>query len=194
LKSDGTLFEIVDFHQAHSEIIIHETGIPALNNEGLCYDETNNRLLIACKGKANKLPEFKDKRFIFSFDLNARALEKEPVFVFDNQQIKDFVATNALPLPRKTKKDGLSGKVILKFKTSAIGIHPKTKELYLVSASDYLLFVFSPEGNILHIEALNPTLFNKAEGITFFNNGDMLITNEGQEKRPTLLRFNYGKK
>jgi len=40
---------------------------------------------------------------------------------------------------------------------------------------------------------LDPRVFNKAEGITFMENGDMLITNEGQDHRPTLLRFNYQK-
>jgi hypothetical protein len=45
-----------------------------------------------------------------------------------------------------------------------------------------------------HVEQLNPALFNKAEGITFLENGDMLISNEGQSKKPTVLRFNYRKK
>lgn len=40
-------------------------------------------------------------------------------------------------------------------------------------------------------ELLNPLVFNKPEGITFFENGDMMISNEGQHKKPTLLRFNY---
>jgi hypothetical protein len=63
----------------------------------------------------------------------------------------------------------------------------------LLSAADYLLFVFNIDGSIENIETLNPVIFNKAEGITFFENCDMLITNEGQDKKPTLLRFNYRK-
>jgi hypothetical protein len=49
-------------------------------------------------------------------------------------------------------------------------------------------------GEIENIERLNPSLFSNAEGIAFFENGDMLITNEGQNKSATLLRFNYKKK
>ena len=56
-----------------------------------------------------------------------------------------------------------------------------------------MMFIFDREGRIMHIEKLNPVMFNKAEGIAFFENGDMLITNEGQSKLPTLLRFNYKK-
>ena len=46
-------------------------------------------------------------------------------------------------------------------------------------------------GNLEHIEKLNPVLFNKAEGLSFYPNGDVLISNEGQAHQPTLLKFNY---
>jgi hypothetical protein len=49
------------------------------------------------------------------------------------------------------------------------------------------------KGNLEHIEQLDPIVFNKAEGITFYDNGDMLITNEGQDKKPTVLFFKYKK-
>lgn len=39
------------------------------------------------------------------------------------------------------------------------------------------------KGNLEYIEQLDPIMFNKAEGITFYDNGDMLITNEGQDKK-----------
>jgi hypothetical protein len=66
-----------------------------------------------------------------------------------------------------------------------------TKKLYLLSAVDHMMFIFDSTGKLEHIEQLSPKLFNKAEGITFFANGDMLITNEAQRMKPTLLRFNY---
>jgi hypothetical protein len=55
-----------------------------------------------------------------------------------------------------------------------------------------MLFVFNYEGGIKNIFLLNPLLFRQPEGITFLENGDLLISNEGQSKSPaTLLRFNY---
>jgi len=80
---------------------------------------------------------------------------------------------------------------VIKFRTSAICIHPLTKRLYLLSAADHALFIFGPGGQPEHIELLDPGIFNKSEGITFFSNGDALITNEAQNKKATLLRFNY---
>lgn len=193
LRSDGTLFEISDYESKDFKLTAHTTGIPANNNEGLCYDKDNNRLLIACKGKIGKGPEFKDKRVIYAFDLTTKTLTKEPVFDFDLQAIRQFALNNKISLPTRTKKNGQITEPIIKFRTSAICIHPSTKKLFLLSASDHLLFIFNMNGSIEHIEQLNPTMFNKAEGITFFENGDMLITNEGQDKKPTLLRFKYKK-
>lgn len=93
----------------------------------------------------------------------------------------------------KKKKKGQSTEANIKFRTSAICIHPLTKRLYLLSATDHLIFIFNMDGNIMQIEKMDSDIFNKAEGITFFENGDMLITNEGQDNSPTLLRFNYKK-
>ena len=56
-----------------------------------------------------------------------------------------------------------------------------------------MLFVFDMNGTIEYMEKLNPDIFNQPEGITFLKNGDMLISNEGQNKNPTLLRFNYNR-
>jgi hypothetical protein len=49
-------------------------------------------------------------------------------------------------------------------------------------------------GTIEYIEKLNPDVFNMPEGIAFFGNGDMLISNEGRINPPTILRFNYKRK
>ncbi|HTF03241.1 MAG TPA: hypothetical protein VK826_04415, partial [Bacteroidia bacterium] len=51
LRSDGELFHISNYASAAPEVETFTTGIPADNNEGLCYDSLNNRLLVACKGK-----------------------------------------------------------------------------------------------------------------------------------------------
>lgn len=191
LRSDGTLFEINDYESENFQLESYDTGIPANNNEGLCYDPDNNRLLIASKGKVDKGPEYKDKREIYSFDLQLKTMSAEPVFDFDLQTIKTFAQNQKVNIPARSKKKGKKTEPVIKFMTSDIGIHPLTKKLFLLSAADYLLFIFNMKGNIVHIEPLNPELFNKAEGITFLPSGDMLITNEGQNERPTLLEFKY---
>lgn len=190
LRSDGHLYEISDFESPGFQLASYETGIPADNNEGLCYDPTNDRLLIAIKGKSDKGADNKDKRLIYGFDLKTKTLSAEPVFEFDVETIKQFARNHKINLPTRSKKKK-KDEPIIRFRTSAIGIHPLTGKLFLLSASDHLFFIFNKNGQIEYMETLHPELFNKAEGITFFENGDMLITNEGQDDQPTLLRFNY---
>jgi uncharacterized protein YjiK len=191
LRSDGTLFEISDYESKDFRLDIFFTKIPSSDNEGLCYDPDNKRLLIACKGKTDKGSD--NRRVIYGFDLKSKTLSNDPVFNFDLKDIKQFALDNKINLPVSKKKKGKIIEPVIKFETSAICIHPLTKRLYLISASDRLLFIFNVNGTIEHIELLDPYIFNNSEGISFFENGDMLIANEGQGKSPTLLRFNFKK-
>jgi len=194
LRSDGTIYGVENYDDPNFILHTYTTGIPAANNEGLCHDPVNNRLLIACKSKLGKGPEYKDKRAIYGFDLKTKELSTHPVFEFDVQKMPEFALLHKIDLPMRTKgKNGGTEEAVLKFKASAIGVHPIRKQLYVLSAADHMFFIFDLEGELLHMEPLDPRVFNKAEGITFMENGDMLITNEGQDHRPTLLRFNYQK-
>jgi hypothetical protein len=191
MRSDGVLFEIKDYQSGKLKVVSINPQVPAEDNEGLCYDRDHNRLLIAVKGKANDAKEQKDQRLIFGFDLPTRKLQAEPAFNFNNESIRSFAKANHIELPNKIKKSGEVGKPILKFKTSAIAIHSITKKLYLISADDHLLFVFSMNGQIEQMVQLDSNLFNKAEGITFSENGDLYISNEAQGKKATILKFKY---
>lgn len=191
LRSDGMLFEIVDYESNNFKLNKYQTGIPADNNEGLCYDAANNRLLIACKSKLGKGPEFKDRRVIYTFDLRTKKLISTPAFDFNLVGIKAFAKSNLKNLQVRTKKKGAITEANIKFFISAIAIHPILNKLYVLSAADHMLFIFNMNGTLEYIEQLDQELFNKSEGITFLSNGDMFISNEAQNKRPTLLRFNY---
>lgn len=192
LRSDGTIFEIEDYENPLSEVKKYTTSIPAVDNEGLCYDKEHNRLLVACKSKLDKGMGSKDTRAIYGFDLTTKTLSAAPVYNFDMKDIIKFAEDKNLDI-KKNKKKGKNVGLDIKFKTSAIDIHPITKKLYILSAVDHLLFVFTPNGKLENIEILDPIVYNKAEGLAFFANGDMLIANEGQTKKPTLIRLNYTK-
>ncbi len=195
LRSDGLLYQITRFASAAPSTTEYTTGIPADNSEGLCYDSLGNRLLIACKSRIGDTREDKDLRAVYSFDLASKKFDPEPAYEFYVSHMITFANAHEIDLPRKEKKNG--GETDFKFKMSAIAVHPISHDLYILSATDHALFIYDYEpretgsGEILHLEMLNERVFNKAEGISFYKNGDMLITNEAQDKKPTLLRFNY---
>jgi hypothetical protein len=191
LRSDGILFEIKDYKSKKLKVKTYSTRVPAINNEGLCYDVINNRLLIGAKGKINKDPSNKDVRFIYAFDLKTKTLNQSPAFSFNTIDINLSAKLQGISFPKKQNKKGESIEHGFKFNTSEIAIHPLTQQLFVLLATDHALFIFNKTGNLEYIEQLNPIIFNKSEGLDFFINGDLLISNEGQAQQPTLLRFNY---
>jgi uncharacterized protein YjiK len=188
LRSDGALYEIPDLNAESAQTVYHMNSIPAHNNEGLCYDPLGHRLLVGSKGKVDD--EARVIRTIYAFDLETKKISPEPVYKFDITKVTDFAVKRNLIEPYKTTPKGKRVPRFVKFQTSEIAIHPITGDLYILSANDHMLLIFSRSGELKHIEKLSVEFFNKPEGITFFANGDMLITNEGQQNYPTLLRFN----
>lgn len=197
LRSDGILFQVTGYASATPRIETYATGIPADNNEGLCYDSLHNRLLVACKSNISDEKDEKGLRGIYAFDLETNTLGTAPVYEFNVTDLVNFAEEHDVDIPTKDKGNG--SEPTLKFRISSIAIHPITGELYVLSATDHALFIFNatPDANgqgvPLYMEMLDDKMFNKAEGISFYENGDVLITNEAQDKKPTLLRFNFDK-
>lgn len=191
LRSDGALTEVAGFDSDKFKRTTYSTNIPWKDNEGLCYDQKNNRLLIAPKETPGKNSEQKDFRLIYAFNLSTKKPVTDPVFRLDLNAIKHFALDNKIRVPMKGKKDDKKQEPDIKFQVSAIGIHPLTDRLFVLSGPERLLFAFDMKGHIVFIERLSGDLFRQPEGITFMKNGDMFISNEGKEKTPTLVRFNY---
>jgi hypothetical protein len=194
LRSDGVLFGISNYTSATSKMESFPTGIPAKDNEGLCYDRKMNRLLIAPKSGSGKDSDNKNHRYIYSFDLKSKKMAEKPVFEFDLRVIKKFAMKHKMKVPMKGDKKGEKKEPDLELRPSAIGIHPITNRLFVLSGLERLLYVFDMTGKIEYIEKLDPELFVQPEGITFLKNGDLLISNDIKNKKPAILRFNYLKK
>lgn len=188
LRSDGILYEIPDYRTNEFAGNKYKTEIPAKDNEGLCYYKNRNMLLIGPKSEIEG--KKKSKRAIYGFSLETKKLLEKPVIKFDLEEIKDYATKHKLNLP-VTKNKNEKSEPNIELRTSDICIHPITNKLFLISGVEQILFVFDLTGALEYMEKLDPELFNQPEGITFLNNGDMLISNEGGPGKATLLRFNY---
>jgi WD40 repeat protein len=191
LRSDGEITRIENFETDKFVRSTFHSGIPWKDNEGICYDPTANYLLITSKEIPRKGSGNRDKRFIYGFDLTSKRPVPEPVFTIDLSVIDSFSLANTIKVPMKDKKKGKSKDPDIRFQVSDLAFHPLTGKLFLLSSADKLLFVFNTKNELEYIGRLNPDLFIQPEGITFMKNGDMYISNEGQKKSATLVRFNY---
>lgn len=159
LRSDGNIFKVGTKKKA-KEYKFKEDG--KFDFEGLCLDQENNRLLVACKEHGHKKQE--DYFFIYSFSLDSKEYEKEPAF--------------------KIKRD----QVHPNFKPSAISLHPNGN-IYVLSSFSKTLLILSPEGKILNKVQLSENVFHQPEGIAFNSKGDLFISNEKSGSTPNILKF-----
>lgn len=183
LEANGDLHEVINYTSSTPKINVYPSGNPAKDNEGLCHDEVNNRLLIGPKSKLRKDDSY--YHAVYGFDLATKKMIEKPVYEFNLKEVEEFILKNDIQLADPRVKEGKS---IMRFKTSAIAINPVDQKLYLLSSKDHLLLVFNEDGSISNVQALDAKLYNQAEGITFLPNGDMLISNEkGDNQTATVF-------
>ncbi|MBL7943504.1 MAG: hypothetical protein JNM00_12085 [Flavobacteriales bacterium] len=187
LRSDGRLTAWTDFDPVAGGKRLQHWQLPlqTSNNEGLCYDSSFGRLLIAAKGKPDN-PERKNERLIYSFDLKKRRLETDPVYSLSTSEIQAAAHRFGIEQEAYTAKGKPKP---MNFRPSSLAVHPRTSEIYIISAVDRILLSIDRMGKITFMTRLDPAMFAKAEGITFLSDGTMIITNEAAGVVPTLLVF-----
>ena len=143
-----------------------ETELAGRNDtEGLAYDASGGRLLIACK--ENPGNGLGDVRAVYAFDLATETLSAAPVFTLD-----------------RTRLDADDP-----FKPSALAVRPGTDEVYVLSSVRRALAVVRTDGTLLAVVELPEALFPQPEGIAFAADGTLYLSNEGPDGPATLLRF-----
>lgn len=175
LERDGDLYE---YNFATRDTLIkYETIFNYRNDtEGLGFDPDNNRLLITHKEGSPDgviLPE--DTKCVFGFDLISKTVSPEPIVSIAQKEIGRIV--------------GNGGKAH-KFKPSAVGIHPHSGHIYILSSIGKVLVVVDPSNNkIQHVQLLDPVDFPQPEGLTFDRAGNMYLSSEGVEKAGFITKF-----
>ena len=185
LRSDGLLFELSSLKH-HPSVQTHELHFPFKESEGLCLDARHDRLLIAPKSH-EQTENGKDTRPIYAFDLRTSALVPNPAFELSVRDIRHFAKHHDLPVPRRVKKDGESLHSALRFKPSAIAVHPVTGEVFILSSVDHVIVSCTETGSITGYGLLDAASYRQPEGIAFFPNGDMLISSEAAGKEPMMV-------
>lgn len=171
IRADGLLLEVANYSSGKPTVKEYRTPLTVKQDvEGLCYDAKNNRLLLSIKGKELNTDEYKG---IYAFSLSSKKMEANPVLKID--------LTNNFWNKAKKKKDVIQ--------PSDIDVHPATGDIYIVDGADPKLFVMSNHGTPKQLYQLNSSDFPQPEGITFLQNGDLLISNEGRKGEGNILQL-----
>lgn len=182
VRNDGTLYKVKDFDEKDQETKKYETPLSDKNDvEGLCYDQLNHRLLLLCKEEAGIDDKIEGMKAVYAFDLEKKKLDKNPVLLLPVAAVEN----------RYQEKYGAP--LLKAFKPSALDIHPKTGELYLISSVAHLLVVISPEGGLVDLHLL-PASLPQPEGLAFSPSGKLYIASEGKKGKGKVAVFPYQSK
>lgn len=162
-------------HAAYKSLLSKDNNI-----EGAVYDPVSKSILLAAKGNSKIEGDEKMKKSIFSMHITDGKVDDQPYISlnvkdaaekFQKQDIEDSPIGNA----RSTYR-------IKQFAPSGIAIHPKTNNLYLLSARGNLLLVTNKEAELLALVLLDQSLHVQPEGICFAPDGTLFIANEGRRE------------
>ena len=74
------------------------------------------------------------------------------------------------------------------FYPSAIGVHPVTHDIYIISTKDTKCIAqFSHDGKLKAFDYLENDMLPQPEGICFDANGDMYISTEARHGKPAFI-------
>ncbi|WP_323755403.1 SdiA-regulated domain-containing protein [Roseivirga sp.] len=171
IKSNGKLYKFnIDIEGVVESI---DTPFNSENDvEGLGYDKNSNNLLIALKGKGD-IDHVKVKgKAVYGYNLTTEKFSKTPLFILQDKDLERVLGSNSS-----------------KFRPSAIAVHPISGEIYMIASVGSALVVFNNDGSPKNLSILKRSLFPQPEGIAFMPNGDLFISNEGDDGG-IIHRFN----
>jgi hypothetical protein len=164
LKSNGVLYSFPFADTKYQELdSVKEWKrlLPKGEYEGMYGDEATNDLYVLCK----KCDEDRSKNTVTGFVLT----------LGDSAHVKSTFTISV----EEAKEGGSKAK--RGFRPSALAKNPISNEWYIVSAVNQLLVVTDENWKVVDTYRLSTNLFNQPEGIAFDNEGNLYISNEGDD-------------
>jgi len=175
LYSHGKIFKIQNWKDKPDVKEINTSLSKENNTEGICYDPELNSLLVACKQTSGIDDEKKSTRAIYQFDLNGDNLKETPFLLIEKKDIKKAADEK------------------LDFYPSAIAVHPKTHDIYILSTKgSKVMAQYTHSGQLKSVQEMDANLLPQPEGICFSPEGDLYISTEGKHGSPaTIYRYDF---
>ena len=168
----------------------YKTQFTASNDvEGLCYDNQNNRLLVACKGQPLHKKKHKDEKCIYAFDLASHTLDEEPLLTIKDAELEEWVRDKYADSSMKDLKNKIN--TIKNFSPSGISYTNDNSEIYIISARGSTLVIYDKEYKLTSIKFLNTKTLPQPEGICFDKANNLYISTEGQGFSGKIFKYKY---
>jgi uncharacterized protein YjiK len=179
LRSDGKFYSLA-LNEVNSgkltDIKEFDNLLPAGEYEGLHADQAANKLYALCKQCPGDKHEKECSGFILKVSADG-SISNAGNFKVDVKKISELIS-----------------KKKLKFHPSALAKNPLTKQWYILSSVNKLLIVADENWNVQEVYPLNADAFLQPEGMAFDKQGNLYISNEGNQiNNGNILLFKYSK-
>lgn len=193
LKSNSKLYELKGWKSGEElQVNKHDGELDGeYDVEGLVWDDESGTLLLACKAiPAAALRKDDPQRVVFAFAPVEEKCREQPVAEIRKSNLMQWIEENGMGENFEKYLEKTDSDEFL-FGPSAIAKHPHTGHWYVSSARGNLLVVFDNQWEICQVEKLPGKVHTQPEGLAFDAEGNLYISNEGNEKkRGQILRFN----
>lgn len=130
----------------------------------------------------------RDQRVIYGWDLRTRTLLPEPVLRLSVDELRRQAEARGFDVPTRTTRRGQE-RPALKLLFSCVAVHPRTGDVFLLSAADQTLTIVARDGALRSLHRLDPDLLPQPEGLTFLPGGDLVVSSEGGDGPARLAVF-----
>jgi uncharacterized protein YjiK len=173
LRSDGLVTKFIkDSTGKTYGVEAGKINLSGTNDFETMYgDPERKALVVICKNCKTD-----DEKSVSAFAIYPDSIgyESKPLYIINAAKVMELS-------PIKTSK----------FQPSAAAIHPKLHKLFILSSASHQLVIADLNGKVESVYRLSPKLFPQPEGIAFTQKGDMYISNEAKNAKPTLIKFDF---
>lgn len=144
------------------------------SSAAICHHALTDRLFILPQMDSTNESSL---RSVYTYNLNQNRYSETPLFTYDLDEVEAFANEHGVRLT-SLRMSALNDSVYgLNLDPTAIAIHPKTNDVYVLSGSDRSIVVFDQNGTIQNFAILDKSYFPNPSGMTFSKTGDLLISN-----------------
>lgn len=196
-KIDSTIIlvdEKMDLHfllppYDSSSIVTESLREKSWISSGMCLHEQTKRLFFVAE---SDIENDVQNHLIYTFNLNQRKMSERPLFEIKPEEIELFAISNNIALPTNRMSEQADTIQYFTFNPDVIAVHPKTNEIYILSSENRSLVVYNQFGQVVNFTTLSEELFSQPKAMTFFPNGDLLLTNSDL-KNPSVVRVKWNR-
>ena len=153
--------------------------------EGLALNAKGDKLLFACKEKPYH--PVNGEKGIFSFNLETKKIDLTPFLGIKRKDLVNFAQRS---FENKNVINDVERR-LQSFAPSAIGIHPITNDIYIVSSRGSMLVVYDRNKVLADVIALDNILLPQPEGLCFDPQGNLYLSTEGRGGMGKIVKYEY---